>query len=244
MGSLTVDRATVAGLHVQRQHLVDDIADSLGSVLEASRLGIELERQLRAVRRMRRRSPSPDAGWWRRWTPSAAASNGTCTMERSTISCRCGCPSGWSNTRSQQAGSTRRRSRWTGSRNRSTSPSRSWRRTATGVSSPLLAQHGLVDALKQELAARPARRPAHHERDRPGRRFPAGIESAVWFCCLEAVNNARKYARGALIGLSLRAEPGRLEFGVHDDGPGWDMSRRRRLAGSRHAQRHRPRHRS
>ena len=49
VGVLAVDRQAVSGLHAQRSHLLTDIADGLGVVLEASRSGIELERQLRAA---------------------------------------------------------------------------------------------------------------------------------------------------------------------------------------------------
>ena len=49
VGMLAVDRQAVAGLHAQRHHLLADIADGLGVVLQASRSGIELERQLRAA---------------------------------------------------------------------------------------------------------------------------------------------------------------------------------------------------
>jgi signal transduction histidine kinase len=49
VGLLAVDRQAVSGLHAQRSHLLTDIADGLGVVLEASRSGIELERQLRAA---------------------------------------------------------------------------------------------------------------------------------------------------------------------------------------------------
>ena len=49
VGVLAVDRQAVSGLHAQRSQLLADIADGLGVVLEASRSGIELERQLRAA---------------------------------------------------------------------------------------------------------------------------------------------------------------------------------------------------
>ena len=49
IGTIAVDRGAVAGLHGQRQHLLEDVADSLGVVFQASRSGIELERQLRAA---------------------------------------------------------------------------------------------------------------------------------------------------------------------------------------------------
>jgi signal transduction histidine kinase len=223
-GSLTVDRATVAGLHVQRQHLLDDIGDSLGSVLEASRLGIELERQLRAVRAhaaeiavSRRRLVAEMDAERRRIERDLhdGAQHHLVSLRLSLGLVEHQVATG----RFDQAKVSLDRIAEQIDVTESILT-----RTATGVSSPLLAQHGLVDALKQELAAgQPAVLLTTSGVDH-SRRFPPDIASAVWFCCLEAVNNARKYARGAVIDVRLRAVPGRLEFGVHDDGPGWDMS--------------------
>ncbi|HEX8497956.1 MAG TPA: histidine kinase dimerization/phosphoacceptor domain-containing protein, partial [Actinomycetales bacterium] len=49
VGTLAVDRQALMGTGDRRDHLLTDIADALGVVLEASRSGIELERQLRAA---------------------------------------------------------------------------------------------------------------------------------------------------------------------------------------------------
>jgi signal transduction histidine kinase len=92
-------------------------------------------------------------------------------------------------------------------------------RTATGAVSPRLARLGLVAALEAELGL-----PVTTDAATAGRRFPADLESAVWYCCLEAVNNARKYAPGAPPRLSLAGDGQRLSFAVHDDGPGWDVT--------------------
>jgi signal transduction histidine kinase len=224
MGSLTVDRSTVAGLYVHRQHLLEDIADSLGSVLEASRLGIELERQLRAVRAhaaeiavsRRRLVAEMDAERRRIERDLHDGAQHHLVSLRLSLGLV------------EHQVATGRFDQAKASLERITEQidvaESILAQTATGVSSPLLAQHGLVGALEQELSTgRPAVLLSVEGIDH-GQRFPAGVESAVWFCCLEAVNNARKHAPGALIGLTLRAEPRRLDFAVHDDGPGWDVS--------------------
>ena len=46
----------------------------------------------------------------------------------------------------------------------------------------------------------------------------------MYFCCLEAVNNARKHAPGAAIEVRLETAEGRLRFTVRDEGPGWDTT--------------------
>ena len=55
-------------------------------------------------------------------------------------------------------------------------------------------------------------------------RYPAGVENAAYFCCLEAMQNASKHAPDAdSIVIALREDDG-LEFEVRDDGAGFDMA--------------------
>lgn len=56
------------------------------------------------------------------------------------------------------------------------------------------------------------------------RRYPSVVESAVYFVCLEAVNNARKHAPGARVTVTVRDSYRGLEFGVTDTGPGFDVT--------------------
>jgi signal transduction histidine kinase len=54
-------------------------------------------------------------------------------------------------------------------------------------------------------------------------RYPPEIESAVYYCCLEALQNALKHAGpSAHIRASLTADDGHLRLEVSDDGPGFD----------------------
>jgi len=56
-------------------------------------------------------------------------------------------------------------------------------------------------------------------------RAPRSIESAAYFCCLEALQNAAKHAGpGARAAIELRMDGGVLSFSVHDDGAGFDPS--------------------
>lgn len=52
-------------------------------------------------------------------------------------------------------------------------------------------------------------------------RFPLVVESAAYFACLEAVNNAHKHAPGAHITVTARDHRLGLEFVVADTGPGF-----------------------
>jgi signal transduction histidine kinase len=93
------------------------------------------------------------------------------------------------------------------------------RALAHGVYPSLLTDHGLADALR--AAARTAPLPCSVHTDGAGR-YPAEIESAVYFCCLEALQNASKHAAGARhLEISL-SEDDRLRFEVRDDGAGFD----------------------
>ena len=55
-------------------------------------------------------------------------------------------------------------------------------------------------------------------------RYPPEIESAVYYCCLEALQNATKHAGPAThIVARLHADKDELRLEVSDDGPGFDV---------------------
>ncbi len=54
-------------------------------------------------------------------------------------------------------------------------------------------------------------------------RFDPDVEAAVYFCCLEAIQNAGKHAgAGAHVTVSVDYVDGELRFAVRDDGAGFD----------------------
>lgn len=54
-------------------------------------------------------------------------------------------------------------------------------------------------------------------------RYPTELEAAVYFCCLEALQNAAKHAgAGAKVTIDLAERDRRLVFAVADDGRGYD----------------------
>ena len=104
------------------------------------------------------------------------------------------------------------------------------RELTRGSYPPVLADHGLAEA----LARRAAQGPSAIVVDADGiDRFPREIETAVYFCCLEALQNASKYAAATRIVVSLRCAGGQLAFDVVDDGNGFDPSIVRRGVGLR-----------
>ncbi len=100
-----------------------------------------------------------------------------------------------------------------------------------GIYPPLLREDGLAAALSD--AARLCTLPATVRAASLGR-YPADIEAAVYFCCLEALQNACKHAgERATIRLRVREEHGTLTFEVIDDGAGFDTRGRGLGAGLR-----------
>ena len=55
-------------------------------------------------------------------------------------------------------------------------------------------------------------------------RYPQDVESALYFCCLEALQNIAKYARASHAEIRLSAGGGEVAFVVADDGEGFDPS--------------------
>jgi signal transduction histidine kinase len=90
---------------------------------------------------------------------------------------------------------------------------------ARGIYPPLLSDKGLVVALESQ--ARKANVPV--EIDGHGVvRYPQDVESTVYFCVLEALQNVAKYARASRVSVRLAADDGQLRFDVTDDGVGFD----------------------
>ncbi len=93
------------------------------------------------------------------------------------------------------------------------------RELAHGIYPPLLADSGLGEALR--AAANRSPLSVAVTADGIGRYGPE-IEAAVYFCCLEALQNAGKHAPQARVEVRLWEESGGLLFSVVDDGPGFD----------------------
>ncbi len=92
------------------------------------------------------------------------------------------------------------------------------RSLARGVYPSLLAERGLSEALR--AAAR--RSPVWTTVDVDGvGRYPQGVEAAIYFCCLEAMQNAMKHAAGVATISVFVAVRDDLHFEVHDDGCGF-----------------------
>ena len=95
------------------------------------------------------------------------------------------------------------------------------RELAHGIYPPLLRDRGLEAALK--ASANRSALPVELRVGEDVNRHPAETEAAIYFCCLEAMQNAGKHAGGdAALTVTITEGDGELRFEVADDGPGFD----------------------
>ena len=81
-----------------------------------------------------------------------------------------------------------------------------------------LAEHGLAVALEQAAGGGPLQVTVQ------GKHLPGidpDVEAAVYFCCLEAMQNAAKHGRASRVDIRLTVHEGALTFEVSDDGHGF-----------------------
>ena len=90
---------------------------------------------------------------------------------------------------------------------------------ARGIYPPLLADKGLVSAL--EAQARKSGLPVEVRADAIAR-YPQDVEAAVYFSCLEAMQNIAKYASRPRRRVTIAERDHSLCFTVSDDGRGFD----------------------
>ena len=97
------------------------------------------------------------------------------------------------------------------------------RAVSHGLYPPLLSASGLVAALRAIQRRTPL--PLSLDTDGVGRYSP-DVESAVYYSCLEAIQNATKHGGPDLhISVTLRQDGDELRFDVEDDGAGFDAER-------------------
>ena len=99
---------------------------------------------------------------------------------------------------------------------------------ARGIYPPILRELGLESAIRSHGArfALPVDVSATNLT-----RYPAEVEGAVYFCCMEALQNVSKHAKATKVRIRLEDAGGELAFSVEDDGIGFDLSRVRQGSG-------------
>ena len=94
------------------------------------------------------------------------------------------------------------------------------REVARGIFPPLLSDEGLAAALGAL-----ARRAGNETQlsilgGTPDTRYDAAVEAAIYFCCVQALQNAERHAPGRRVDLTLTHGPGEVSFSVRDRGDG------------------------
>jgi signal transduction histidine kinase len=93
------------------------------------------------------------------------------------------------------------------------------RELARGIYPPLLADQGLAAAVRAQAGRAPG--PVEVDADGVGR-YPPEIETAVYFCCVEALQNAARHAPGSTVRVAMADSGAEVTFIIADDGPGFD----------------------
>jgi signal transduction histidine kinase len=97
------------------------------------------------------------------------------------------------------------------------------RELAHGIYPPLLRDRGLGEALR--TASLRATLPCTVDVELAAR-YPEEVETAAYFCCLEAMQNAGKYAgEGATVAVRVHSDDDALHFELSDDGAGFDLDK-------------------
>jgi signal transduction histidine kinase len=97
------------------------------------------------------------------------------------------------------------------------------RDVARGIFPPLLIDKGLVAALESHVRKAGVGTTLEVDPRVAGARFEPAAENAVYFCCVQALQNAHRHAPGANVTVRLGLDgPDVLAFVVRDDGAGFD----------------------
>jgi signal transduction histidine kinase len=88
-----------------------------------------------------------------------------------------------------------------------------------GIYPRLLADQGLVVALRSAVVVSAIQVAVESD---GMERLPAPVEAALFFCCMEAVQNAAKHSGAALVTVRLGEDRTRWRLTVNDDGSGFD----------------------
>ena len=95
------------------------------------------------------------------------------------------------------------------------------RALSRGIYPAVLTEQGLPAALAAAAAAAPL--PVRVEADGVGR-HPAAVEAALYFACLEALQNAAKHSGARCVRVRVHAGPAAVVLTVEDDGHGFDTA--------------------
>lgn len=91
---------------------------------------------------------------------------------------------------------------------------------ARGIFPPLLADEGIAPALEAHM--RKLGVPGELSERLNSARFDPDVEAAVYFCCIQALQNAVRHAPGSRVEVTMARRDDDLVFSIRDNGGGFD----------------------
>jgi signal transduction histidine kinase len=98
-------------------------------------------------------------------------------------------------------------------------------RLSRGIYPRLLAEQGLIPALRAALATSPVPVTVAADGELESSRLPGAVEAALYFVAMEAVQNAVKHADARAVDVRFGLRGDRWQLTVTDDGAGFDAAR-------------------
>ena len=214
LGALTLDKSPTEPLTPTETKLLSDLASQVGLVLRNVRLTSELQARLEDLRASRQRLVAAQDEERRRLERNL---HDGAQQQLVALAVKLGMAETLA-----KKDPDRTAEMLSGLKADTTDALDNLRDLARGIYPPLLADKGLGAALDSQ--ARKAAVPTTVEVDSVGR-YPQEVEAAVYFCCLEALQNVAKYSGASRAFIRLLADHGTLRFEIEDDGAGFDSGK-------------------
>jgi signal transduction histidine kinase len=214
-GSIAVWRYPGEELSVNEQRVLADVALQAGLLLHNAQLSAELERRLDELRASRLRLVNAQDGERRRLERDL---HDGAQHDLVALRMKLGLAEGVARTSSSELAAV-----LSELRDDTGAALETIRRLSRGLYPPLLESQGLAAA----LSAHARRMPIPVDVRATVLRFNRDVETAIYFCCVEALQNAAKHASASRAWISIRAGDRRLWFEIGDDGRGFDASKPR-----------------
>jgi two-component system, NarL family, sensor kinase len=216
LGTVTLHARTGSDLAPDAGTLVDDVAGTLGAVLRNALLTAELTAQVAELRRSRERlltaHDEARKELERDLHDGAQARLVALRLQLGIASTRAAALGA-----TEEATSLRQLLERLGED--TDAAIRSLRDLSRGLHPPVLESAGIAAALQAAVRGLPVA--VVIEADQLGRAEPT-VETAVYFCCLEALKNAASHAGARRVRVTLGKDAGWVVFEVEDDGRGFD----------------------
>jgi signal transduction histidine kinase len=219
LGTLAIWTQPGLPLNATEQRLLADLAVQAGLVLQNARLTVELEHRVEELRASRRRLVAAQDDERRRLERDlhdGAQHDLVALRMKLGLAEREAIPS-----------SARVASLLADLRQETGLALENIRRLSRGLYPPLLESQGLTAA----LTAHARRLPIPVDVRGCEQRFTREIETAIYFCCVEALQNTAKHAGASKAGLDFEYTGGQLLLQLHDDGHGFDPCAHRHGSG-------------